>query len=196
MGRPYYEDEVTGRIDSSSDNYQDYTYMWNGWWIVVVSMTTVGFGDYYPVTYFGRVTIVFACFVGTFIVSLSIVTMTNSKDFTVSENMSYTLIRRISTRRTIRQYAGRLILYFMRYSHIRFKCEKDPVNPVLRTSKADLEETLERLAEAFRVERGVLKPDEVPAIEKMQRIIRRIEINMKQFEAEMEKHQSIFQSNF
>jgi len=44
-------------------------------------MTTVGFGDYYPRTYIGRFVIVLACFIGIFIVSLTMVTLNASKDF-------------------------------------------------------------------------------------------------------------------
>jgi len=59
-------------------------------------MTTVGFGDFFPVTYFGRLTIIVACFMGTFIISLTMVTMNNSKDFSIMEGKSFVLLRRIT----------------------------------------------------------------------------------------------------
>ena len=45
-------------------------------------MTTVGFGDFYPRSYFGRITIIIACFVGIFIVSMTMVSLTKSKRLT------------------------------------------------------------------------------------------------------------------
>lgn len=50
-------------------------------WEVVVTMTTVGFGDFFPRTYCGRITIIFACFTGIFLVSMMMVTLTKTKDF-------------------------------------------------------------------------------------------------------------------
>ena len=59
-------------------------------------MTTVGFGDFFPVTYFGRLTIIVACFVGIFVISLTMVTMNNSKDHSMMERKSFVLLRRIT----------------------------------------------------------------------------------------------------
>jgi voltage-gated potassium channel len=44
-------------------------------WLVVLTMTTVGYGDIVPVTDLGRLITIMACFLGTFIVSLSTVTI-------------------------------------------------------------------------------------------------------------------------
>mmetsp|Transcript_46211 Transcript_46211/g.61196 ORF Transcript_46211/g.61196 Transcript_46211/m.61196 type:complete len:247 (+) Transcript_46211:340-1080(+) len=45
-------------------------------WCVVVTMTTVGYGDLYPVTFFGRIIGVIAAFWGTFVISLLIIVAT------------------------------------------------------------------------------------------------------------------------
>ena len=37
---------------------------WDAFWYSVVTITTVGYGDYYPVTYWGRVTGMFIMFAG------------------------------------------------------------------------------------------------------------------------------------
>ena len=69
--RPFYD-------SLDKDNgiyYQNYDYAWNSLWLVAATMTTVGFGDYYPVTLLGKATILVACFSGIFIVSMTMVTL-------------------------------------------------------------------------------------------------------------------------
>ena len=48
-------------------------------------MTTVGFGDYYPNTHLGRFVIILASFWGVFLVSMTVVTLTNSSEFSIAE---------------------------------------------------------------------------------------------------------------
>jgi len=81
LERPYYEDAATGKILPFEDGYQDWNFLNNGWWCMVVTMTTVGFGDFFAVTYLGRLVSIVACFYGVFLVSLMVVTLENSSKF-------------------------------------------------------------------------------------------------------------------
>ena len=45
--------------------------------MTIITMATVGFGDYYPRTMFGRIIDVFLIIWGSFIVSLLVVVITN-----------------------------------------------------------------------------------------------------------------------
>ena len=85
LERPYYEDEVGGAITPDDAGYQDYNFVSNGWWLIVVTMTTVGFGDFFPKTHLGRGVVVLACFYGVFLVSMMVVTLSESSEFTQSE---------------------------------------------------------------------------------------------------------------
>ena len=84
MERPYYESESGSLYQNKGAGYQDYNFLFNGWWLIVVTMTTVGFGDFYAVTYFGRTVSVLACFMGIFLVSLMVVTLSSSSKFKVN----------------------------------------------------------------------------------------------------------------
>ena len=47
-------------------------------WCVIVTMTTVGYGDFYPVTHLGRIVGVIASLWGAFIISLLMVTLSTN----------------------------------------------------------------------------------------------------------------------
>jgi len=48
-------------------------------------MTTVGFGEGYPATHMGRFIGVIACLIGLLLVSLMVVSLTSSSEFTEEE---------------------------------------------------------------------------------------------------------------
>jgi len=55
----------------------DFTYIQNCVWSVVVTMTTVGYGDYYPMTNLGRFILLSSCFYGIIIMSFMVVALQN-----------------------------------------------------------------------------------------------------------------------
>jgi voltage-gated potassium channel len=57
-------------MEITDSEFQDYGIIWNGQWLTVVSMSTVGFGDFYPVTALGRITIIVAIYFGAWIFAL------------------------------------------------------------------------------------------------------------------------------
>jgi hypothetical protein len=67
-------------MDKSDQNYQDYRSYTNSWWLIVVTMSTVGYGDYFPRTHLGRFISVLACFFGVFLVSSTVYTLTKSSE--------------------------------------------------------------------------------------------------------------------
>ena len=52
-------------------------------------MTTIGYGDIYPQTHFGRLVIVIACIWGIFVLSLFVVTLNNTSQLTKEEAKAY-----------------------------------------------------------------------------------------------------------
>jgi uncharacterized membrane protein len=48
----------------------------NAWWCMILTMTTVGYGDIFPITPGGRVFAIIACIIGVFVVSLIISQLT------------------------------------------------------------------------------------------------------------------------
>ena len=52
-----------------------FKYIWNVYWFLVVTMTTIGYGDFTPNTLFGRIIGIFCCLMGIFILALVVVTL-------------------------------------------------------------------------------------------------------------------------
>jgi hypothetical protein len=71
---------------------QDFNSYWNSLWLVVVTMTTVGYGDLSPKSYGGRIVGMIVCIWGIFITSFFTVTLTNFLAFTPPENKAYLLL--------------------------------------------------------------------------------------------------------
>lgn len=63
--RPYYD----------AVGLKDYDEYFNSVWCIVITMTTVGFGDILAFSYFGRVVIMITAFWGAFLISLVIVSV-------------------------------------------------------------------------------------------------------------------------
>lgn len=63
--------------------------MQNALWLTVVTMTTVGFGDFFARTYIGRIVSVVACFYGVFLVSLMVVALTRITKFKNHQKKSF-----------------------------------------------------------------------------------------------------------
>jgi hypothetical protein len=61
----------------------------------MVTMTTVGFGDYYPTTPFGRLIILFVVVWGIFIVSIMVVVVTHTLQMDKAEKKSLIVIKRL-----------------------------------------------------------------------------------------------------
>jgi len=69
--------------------------MINCMWNVIITLTTVGYGDLYPKTLMGRIVGVVIAFWGVFIVSFFVVTLNNMLSFSPNEEKSYNLLLRL-----------------------------------------------------------------------------------------------------
>eukprot|EP01015_Nassula_variabilis_P020860 TRINITY_DN3666_c0_g1_i8.p1 TRINITY_DN3666_c0_g1~~TRINITY_DN3666_c0_g1_i8.p1 ORF type:complete len:566 (-),score=52.04 TRINITY_DN3666_c0_g1_i8:4-1701(-) len=78
-----------------SGRRHQYDFIWNSFWCVIVTMTTIGYGDIYPVTHLGRLTTVFACIWGIFILSLVVVTLNDNVKLTSEQSSAYDEIIRV-----------------------------------------------------------------------------------------------------
>ena len=139
--RAYYDD--IDPIPSDDGSYQDYNFIWNGMWLIVVTMTTgtrslfsntnaVGFGDYYPRTHMGRAVIVCASFVGVFVVSLFIVTLTELSTFSLAESKAFDLLFRLTIRKKIEKAVAKWVKAVCKRNRLSRQLRADPDNHNLK----------------------------------------------------------------
>lgn len=74
-------------------------------WNVIVTLATVGYGDFTLKTTFGRLIGLIVCFWGTFVVSYFVVTVTQMLTFAPPEEKSYTLLLRLHYKEELKRYA-------------------------------------------------------------------------------------------
>lgn len=60
----------------------------------MVTILTVGYGDFYPSTLLGRLIAVISCLWGTFLISLMVVSLTITVEFTAQEQKAYESIKK------------------------------------------------------------------------------------------------------
>jgi hypothetical protein len=61
-------------------------------WNVIITMTTVGYGDVFAMSHAGRAIAVVSAFVGVLIVSVFVLCIMNSMAFDYSEDRAYSLL--------------------------------------------------------------------------------------------------------
>mmetsp|Transcript_8150 Transcript_8150/g.709 ORF Transcript_8150/g.709 Transcript_8150/m.709 type:complete len:100 (+) Transcript_8150:212-511(+) len=67
------------------DNGMDFESIENSLWMVIITMTTVGYGDFYPRTFFGRILDIIIAIWGIFIVSMMVVVLSSTLELDSSE---------------------------------------------------------------------------------------------------------------
>jgi len=86
--------EVAFMQDKETKKFQDWRHVWNGFWCITTTIFTVGYGDYYPQTILGKGIAVVACVWGTFLISLMVLSLTLSVEFTHQEEKAYNEIKK------------------------------------------------------------------------------------------------------
>jgi potassium intermediate/small conductance calcium-activated channel subfamily N protein 2 len=61
-------------------------------WNIIVTLATVGYGDFFQKSFMGRIIGMIMCFWGTFVGSYFVVTVTNMMSLTTSEEKTYSLL--------------------------------------------------------------------------------------------------------
>lgn len=90
-------------------------------------MTTVGYGDFFPRTTFGRLIDVLLVVWGIFIVSLMVVVLTNALNMDASESRALIVLNRLEAKKIVKEKAVNLIgaSYRKHRLVVKYESEKD-----------------------------------------------------------------------
>lgn len=76
-------------VDDVNGEVFGWKYIWNSLWVTYITMTTVGYGDIFPISTMGKCICVFMCFWGNFLTSLIIVSLAGLVEFKQSEDRAF-----------------------------------------------------------------------------------------------------------
>jgi hypothetical protein len=79
--------------------------MKNCMWNVIITLTSVGYGEFFAKTFWGRIVGIIICFWGVFIVSFFVVTITQLLLFTGGEDKSYNLLLKLHHKHELKKKA-------------------------------------------------------------------------------------------
>ena len=126
----YYNAQIMAAMVEDNNQYvqimNKFCYFFNSLWVVIVTMTTIGYGDIYPTTYFGRIVATLTCIFGIMILSLLVV-FTNYS-ITLDEVEKHVYQKVMEGRADpddLRKEATSLIGTILRYNYLRKKHEND-----------------------------------------------------------------------
>jgi hypothetical protein len=84
---------------------QDFNSINNAFWVTLITMTTVGYGDFFPKSNVGRFVGILIAFWGVAFVSLFVVTLTNLLLFQNGEEKSFILLQRLKSKDALKKQA-------------------------------------------------------------------------------------------
>ena len=106
---------------NTSEKSQDYEFFTNGFWTVILAMTTVGYGDFVPSTHFGRCVIIIATCFGTFITSLTILALTRTSSLDNEESNAFLILKRMKIRKALIDTCQRIFRISFKLKQISFE---------------------------------------------------------------------------
>ena len=120
-------------------------------WLIIITMSTVGYGDFYPRTHIGRFIIVIACFCGIFLISMMVVTLTESSEFTKGESRAFEILSRLKRKDEAKKTAAKAVYMALKMNHYLNHFKADPE---YQKTKRIMFEHLKRILEQFRNEQA------------------------------------------
>jgi hypothetical protein len=94
---------------------KDFEPVGNSMWLLIITMTTVGYGDFFPGTHAGRLICTIGCIGGMMLVSLMVISLNVSSDFTKEEYKAFFTIKKAKSLAKSKHRAATLIKAVFRF---------------------------------------------------------------------------------
>lgn len=110
-------------IDLEEYDINDYSKFTNCFWNVLVTMTTVGYGDYFPRSFLGRLIGIITALAGTVVVALIVSFFQGQTSLDEAENTTYNFIKRIRDKDRLKESAASYFKWNYKYILTKRKFE-------------------------------------------------------------------------
>jgi hypothetical protein len=90
-----FEYGIINPINTALKGNNDLSYLANCFWLIIITMTTVGYGDYFPRSHLGRFVGVIACIIGMLLLSLIVVSFSVITEFTQEEKKAFSKLKKL-----------------------------------------------------------------------------------------------------
>jgi hypothetical protein len=117
-------------------------------WYVLITMTTTGYGDYYPLTNPGRAVGICCAFSGTIIMSVMIIGLNQTLMMSTMESRTVDFVDRLNTKDFVKTQASQFFKYTFKYLIAKNKYTKKfnqnpkPDEKTLKTLRKNLEKVI------------------------------------------------------
>ena len=122
---------------------QDFNPYFTSLWMTIITMTTVGYGDFYPKSFGGRILGVTMCLCGVVISSLFVVTVSDKLKLSELQNNAYVLIQRVFFNDDLKRVSASAIFSMFRFSKA-YKNDRDVNVPTVPAILNKAEENFKR----------------------------------------------------
>ena len=102
------------QLTSDMSGFQDYDNFLNVMWLTTVTMTTVGFGDYFCKSHLGRLMSTIVAFFGILIISLLLVSLDRTTKLNQFQALSYEFINKLQARDLVRHHSAIVVADVLR----------------------------------------------------------------------------------
>ena len=167
---------------------QNWRFRMNGIWCVFISMTTVGYGDFFPKTHFGRGFIIISCVIGIYFVSMMMIFMTQKSILTESEQKAYKLITRLKTRNQLKDTHSNIIYHSLRMMIISAQYK----NHIMTEKQFEIVYNYEKRCIIYIIDQNKILSEKIksfdiiPTKDQLFDISERIDIDIKEIKSEVD----------
>jgi hypothetical protein len=134
------------------ETQKNFSSFWNTIWCLIITMTTVGYGDYFPSSFLGRIVGIFACTCGIFLISMLIVTISNILELTTIEENVFKIIRRIKLNKEKDEIASKFVTKYLKHmvdSKKKKKVVSESISDDLLLGIYNLKEKMREIDDTF-----------------------------------------------
>lgn len=110
---------------------QGLNYIYNSMWFIIQTITTVGYGDAFPKTHFGRAVGAIACIIGIFLISMITLSLSPFVEFNSEERKAYLTMKQMQLETNIKMRAKQVITVILEINRVAQLRKKDILNEIV-----------------------------------------------------------------